>query len=244
MFDDLVVSVPRRHSELRRFLLPAVLLHLLALAALLAIPERRAEMAELVPAVMRWRVPAEAPPEPRPVPARPVRATTRAASAPSRSHPEPAAPAPAPGPPLSVIEPSGLDIANDAPAPCLRNCDGVGAGSGDGPNAPSTGQGVGPGVSEGPVRVGIEVAPPRRLRYVEPIFPAIGRTAGVSGVVALECVIDVHGQVTELRVLRGHPLFTPAAVEAVRQWTYTPSRLNDRPVPVIMTVTVRFLARR
>lgn len=43
-----------------------------------------------------------------------------------------------------------------------------------------------------------------------------------------------------MRVLRGIPLLDEAAVEAVRQWVYEPTRLNGVPVPVLMTVTVNF----
>ena len=33
---------------------------------------------------------------------------------------------------------------------------------------------------------------------------------------------------------------TKAAVDAVRQWRFTPTLLNGQPVPVVMTVTVNF----
>ena len=39
------------------------------------------------------------------------------------------------------------------------------------------------------------------------------------------------------------PLLDEAAIEAVRQWTYTPTLLNGVAVPVIMTVTVNFQLR-
>ena len=45
------------------------------------------------------------------------------------------------------------------------------------------------------------------------------------------------------RVLRSVPLLDQAAIEAVKQWRYTPSMLNGVPVPVIMTVTVNFTLR-
>jgi protein TonB len=35
-------------------------------------------------------------------------------------------------------------------------------------------------------------------------------------------------------------LLDQAALDAVRQWEYTPTLLNGTPVPVIMTVTVNF----
>jgi protein TonB len=42
------------------------------------------------------------------------------------------------------------------------------------------------------------------------------------------------------QVLRGNPLLNDAAVEAVRQWVYTPTLLNGVPVSVLMTVTLTF----
>ncbi len=58
--------------------------------------------------------------------------------------------------------------------------------------------------------------------------------------VILEAVIGVDGKVTNAQVLRSIPLLDQAALDAVRQWQYTPTLLNGAPVPVIMTVTVTF----
>jgi protein TonB len=46
--------------------------------------------------------------------------------------------------------------------------------------------------------------------------------------------------VQDARVLRSIPLLDQAALEAVKQWEFTPTTLNGVPVPVIMTVTVQF----
>ena len=62
----------------------------------------------------------------------------------------------------------------------------------------------------------------------------------VQGVVILECTISPQGKVTNVTVLRGIPLLDASAIEAVKQWVYTPTLLNGVPVPVIMTVTVNF----
>ena len=56
----------------------------------------------------------------------------------------------------------------------------------------------------------------------------------------LECLISPQGRVSEIKVLRGVPLLEEAAVDAVRQWVYTPTLMDGVPVPVLMTVTVRF----
>jgi len=41
-------------------------------------------------------------------------------------------------------------------------------------------------------------------------------------------------------VSRGHPLLDDAAVAAVKQWKYSPTLLNGKPVPVMATVSVKF----
>ena len=48
------------------------------------------------------------------------------------------------------------------------------------------------------------------------------------------------GAVKDAKVLRSIPLLDQAALDAVRQWVFTPTLLNGVPVPVIMTVTVQF----
>lgn len=56
----------------------------------------------------------------------------------------------------------------------------------------------------------------------------------------MEAVLDPSGHVTQIRVIRSIPLLDQAAVDAVRQWRYTPSVYNGRPVSVLMTITIRF----
>jgi protein TonB len=53
-------------------------------------------------------------------------------------------------------------------------------------------------------------------------------------------LIDEQGHVPEARILRSIPLLDQAAIDAVRQWEFTPTLLNGQPIPVIMTVTVQF----
>lgn len=91
-----------------------------------------------------------------------------------------------------------------------------------------------------PVRVGPRIREPTKIRHVPPVYPVMAQQARVEGVVVIEAVIGVDGRVKEARVLRSKPLLDEAALEAVRQWTFTPTTLNGVPVPVIMTVTVNF----
>ena len=94
-----------------------------------------------------------------------------------------------------------------------------------------------------PVRVGGSITRPERVRYVPPVYPDVARAARIEGTVILEAVIGTDGAVREVRVLRPAPFLEAAAVEAVRQWVFTPTRLNGEPVPVVMTVTVMFTLR-
>ena len=81
---------------------------------------------------------------------------------------------------------------------------------------------------------------PEKVVNVAPIYPEVARAARREGVVILEAVIDASGNVPRLAVLRGDPMLDQAALDAVQQWKFTPARLNDEAIPVVMTVTVQF----
>ena len=93
-----------------------------------------------------------------------------------------------------------------------------------------------------PIRVGGNIRTPRKIADVKPVFPASMRAAGREGLVPIEAIIGVDGTVTSVRVLTAdvHPDFAIAAVDAVRQWRFTPTLLNGAPVEVVMTVSVSF----
>jgi protein TonB len=91
-----------------------------------------------------------------------------------------------------------------------------------------------------PVRVGGAIRPPQKTKDVKPVYPAIAQSARVQGVVIIEATIGPNGKVQEAKVLRSIPLLDQAALDAVKQWEFTPTLLNGVPVPVIMTVTVNF----
>src|SRR4029453_15132120 len=79
-----------------------------------------------------------------------------------------------------------------------------------------------------PVRVGGNIKAPRKLVNVNPVYPASMRAGGRSGVVPLDALIGADGTVVFARVVSAnvHPDFADAAVEAVRQWKFSPTLLN------------------
>jgi TonB family protein len=52
--------------------------------------------------------------------------------------------------------------------------------------------------------------------------------------------VGVDGKITAARVLKSIPPLDDAALEAVKQWEFTPTFVKGTAVPVIMTVTVSF----
>ncbi len=94
-----------------------------------------------------------------------------------------------------------------------------------------------------PIRVS-DLQNSKLIRRVEPVYPPLAVQVRLEGVVLLQATIDERGIVTNVKVLRGKPLLTQAAVEAVQQWRYSPTVLNGEPVSVITTVTVNFKLNR
>ena len=81
---------------------------------------------------------------------------------------------------------------------------------------------------------------PRKIVNVAPRYPTHAQLAHIEGVVVLDAVIDATGRVTDVRVTRSIQALDQAAIDAVRQWRFTPTLLNGEPVSILLTVTVRF----
>ena len=89
-------------------------------------------------------------------------------------------------------------------------------------------------------RVGGNIKAPQQIKKVSPVYPLLAQQARIAGVVILEALIGPDGKVRQLKVLRSVPFLDGAAIDAVRQWEYTPTLIAGTPTPIIMTVTVTF----
>lgn len=90
-------------------------------------------------------------------------------------------------------------------------------------------------------RVGGNISAPRKAKHVEPVYPAEAKASRVEGRVFLEIVIDTDGSVVEARVVRSvDRSFDAEAERTVLRWGFEPTRLDGKPVELIMTVTVAF----
>jgi len=78
------------------------------------------------------------------------------------------------------------------------------------------------------------------VRQPKPVYPPLAKQARISGVVHLAAVISKDGTIQDLKVISGHPLLIPSALEAVKQWVYQPTQLNGEPVEVSTQIDVNF----
>ena len=89
------------------------------------------------------------------------------------------------------------------------------------------------------------LTPPVQLHRVQPELSREARRSSREGEVVLACVIERNGSVSNVRVISasGHGDFTAASVGAVRQWRYSPGKLDGSPVRVFLTVTTSYRVR-
>ena len=78
------------------------------------------------------------------------------------------------------------------------------------------------------------------LKKVMPLYPDMARRAGVSGDVLMDGVIGTDGALHNLKVVSGSPLLREAALEAARQWRYSPYLLGSKAVEADTHITVSF----
>jgi TonB family protein len=120
---------------------------------------------------------------------------------------------------------------------------GKGSGLGDGDGS-GIGPGSGGGSGGGPYRPGSGIEPPRLLREVKADYSEEARQRGIRGDVVLEIVVRRDGSVGDVKVLQGLPGgLNDRAVQAVRQWRFSPAHRQGAAVDVIVEVAVEFKLR-
>ncbi len=237
LFEDLIESDVVKHKTKQSYTLPvSIAIHALVLLLVVVVPlltsQDLPEPTSVVKAFFVEPAAAPPPPPPPPPPAPRQQNQPRPVSTPVPTENKFQAPVETPE---QVKPDEGIDLGVEGGVP--GGVEGgvpggvVGGVVGGLPDAPPPAQAV---------RVGGQIKEPKKLKNVNPAYPDIAKQARVQGVVILECTISPQGRVTDVKVLRGIPLLDSAAIEAVKQWVYSPTLLNGVPVPVIMTVTVNF----
>ncbi len=84
---------------------------------------------------------------------------------------------------------------------------------------------------------------PQPVKQAVPEYPELARQAGIEGEVWVLMVLDTQGKVETVSIVRGHPVFHEAALEAARKMEYTPAMQNDRPVRIKISQKISFRLR-
>jgi protein TonB len=245
---DLISGGPRHpfHDPTPAPVLVSIVGHAVALTLVVVLPVMYAtDRLPLVPTMMAFVAtpPAPPPPPPPPAPARP------AGRQPAQTRP------PAP------VTTGAFAVPLEAPAAIMPEPPGALDYGGEGGVEGGIEGGVAGGIVGGlvaapppppppppppaskpviPVRIGGNLSAPALVKRVEPIYPDVALMAKVGGMVILEAVVGADGSVESVKILRSVKFLDNAALDAVKQWKYSPLILNGVPTPFILTVTLNF----
>jgi TonB family protein len=65
------------------------------------------------------------------------------------------------------------------------------------------------------------------ITHIEPQYPQLLRERHIGGTVRLQLTITAKGSVEDISMLGGNPILAEAAIKAVKQWVYAPSRARS-----------------
>jgi protein TonB len=198
----------------------ALLLHVIAVVALLQYAQVRSALTNAVPLMVSIVTPppVEKPtvlPKPLPVKPRvqqvkPVEPPPILTAAPEAPAPQIAPPPPPPAPPQPVPVEVVAPVVSVPAAPAAR------------------------------------VTPPSfsadYLRNPPPAYPAAARRRGEQGKVILRVLVNAAGGADQVEIRKGtgHSTLDAAALDAVRQWKFVPARQGDQPVAAWVLVPITF----
>jgi protein TonB len=90
------------------------------------------------------------------------------------------------------------------------------------------------------IKVGDTLNCNKLVHYVRPVYPKDARQNRIEGTVTLRARITKAGDLQDITVLKGNPIFVPEAVRVAKQWRYTPCLIDSEPVEVITTLDISF----
>ena len=244
---DLTSGGPRHpfHDRTAAPVVVSVLGHAVILTLVLIVPVLLAtDTMPSVPTMMAFVV--TAPPSPPPPPPPPP--SRRAEKAvPARPQPTPTGAFAAPVEAPSEVRPEPLDAtaSGEGEGGVEGGIEGGVAGGIVGslvaaPLPPPPPPAPAPVKAAGPVRIGGAIEAPTLLKRVEPIYPNVGLMAKIGGLVILEAVVGTDGRVKSVIVLRSVKFLDVPAMDAVKQWQYSPLMLNGIASEFVLTVILNF----
>lgn len=147
------------------------------------------------------------------------------------------------GVPWTPREPPPQESDSQGPGVGVGTGTGQGTGIGEGSGA-GIGPGSGGGTGGGPYRPGTGISPPAIVREVKPDYTDEGRRRHIEGDVVLEIVVRSDGSVGHMKLVQGLGAgLDQRAIDAVRQWRFSPAKRYGVPVDVIVEVAMEFKLR-
>ncbi len=90
-------------------------------------------------------------------------------------------------------------------------------------------------------RVTAGIKPPKAIHAPDPKFPDLPVDAESHGTVVMLVGVGANGRVAAVRVLRSDErAYEQTAVATVKKWKFKPAEKNGSPVPVQVTVEMKF----
>jgi protein TonB len=86
--------------------------------------------------------------------------------------------------------------------------------------------------------------PARLVHRIEPVYPKAAMARHIEGTVVLHAIVTHKGAVHSVTVVKGNDLLAQAAVQAVKQWRYSPAQLDGQPVDADANITISFSLAR
>lgn len=81
---------------------------------------------------------------------------------------------------------------------------------------------------------------PQLIKMVPPKYPELARKAGLQGQVVVKVLIGTDGRVEKAEIVKSIPMLDEAALEAAKQYVFTPAKQRDKTVRVWMSIPIQF----
>jgi len=90
------------------------------------------------------------------------------------------------------------------------------------------------------IRIGGRVEEAKLIHMVQPVYPEDAKKAKISGTVQVKAVISKDGSLHDIECVSGPDELRQAAMDAVKQWRYEPTKLAGEPIDVDTTIDLVF----
>jgi TonB family protein len=84
------------------------------------------------------------------------------------------------------------------------------------------------------------VREPQLISSTHAVYPAFAKQSNVQGKVVVNATVDAKGDVVNVNAVSGPPFLRQAAMDAVKQWKYSPAQIDGRPASAQVTVSLEF----